>query len=790
MKKLALVSVLAFTAFAAHAQQPSIADIEAAKRDRLMDILAAKSAGNGNNQVTDNQPEQDCLGAITVCQSIYIQPNSYVGEGSLDTNEINNLSSCLGAGELNGVWYKIVAAGQGNLGFNITPNSESDDYDWAVYDLTYNPCGSVFTMPQLEISCNFSGSYFPTATTGPNGGPNPQDEPLIPVLPGHVYYIYISNFSNTQSGYTLDFAPSSIPIGNCSFVYGNIYYDNDQNCQRNGNDFGLGAQIIYATPGPFYSLTDYDGFYTLALPQTLNATYYISSIPINGELELVCPSPETYRTVTITNLDSVYTGIDFAYFGDDNGNSPCPIIQVSTATNVHRICCPNNRYVQVCNYGSGPYTNGILTLNYLDNYIDPTSATLPYTQNGNSIELNLPTIGIGECITITVTEVVTDTSALGESACVEAVVGPVPACTLPNNLWDGSNLIVTGQCAVDTVHFTITNNGIGNMAQSEVYELYNENNLVDNGTFILQAGQSQTLSYAATGNLLTMRVNQSDYNPNNSNPCSFVSNCGPEMPPSLAYNLLTLGDEPEYIDVDCSPIVNAYDPNDKSATPIGTGVQHFVSPTDEIQYKIRFQNLGTGAANKVIIVDTLHYHLDPATLQLGASSHTYAAELIGNNVLKFIFNNIELPPASQDEAGSMGVVTYSIKQRWGLPVNYYFDNTAYIYFDFNSAIVTNTVFHNVKDNVTGIAESTAGNIVAELYPNPADNSFTIKLDALKTGQGYNMQLFTSTGSLVRDIKNVKSVENTVDVSALATGLYYYRIVTTDGKTAAGRFVKE
>ncbi|UPT68973.1 MAG: T9SS type A sorting domain-containing protein [Sphingobacteriales bacterium JAD_PAG50586_3] len=91
--------------------------------------------------------------------------------------------------------------------------------------------------------------------------------------------------------------------------------------------------------------------------------------------------------------------------------------------------------------------------------------------------------------------------------------------------------------------------------------------------------------------------------------------------------------------------------------------------------------------------------------------------------------------------------------------------------------------------ITNIPEDKS-NILAELYPNPAGNSFTIRLDALKAGQGYNMQLFTSTGALVRDIVNIKESENIVDVSNLATGLYYYRILTTDGKTAAGRFVKE
>jgi hypothetical protein len=147
-------------------------------------------------------------------------------------------------------------------------------------------------------------------------------------------------------------------------------------------------------------------------------------------------------------------------------------------------------------------------------------------------------------------------------------------------------------------------------------------------------------------------------------------------------------------------------------------------------------------------------------------------------------------PASTDEEGSIGMFNYKIAQKQTNQVPYLIQNRAHIYFDLNPAIITNTVFHNVKDNTTAISESSKGNIVATLYPNPASNSFVMKLNVLKAGQSYTMQLFTGTGALVHEVGNIKTVENTVDVSTLASGLYYYRVLTTDGKTAAGRFVKE
>lgn len=785
MKKLnfTLLALLLFSIL--HSQTPSDS-IETAKHLKLMDMLAAKINGGGTNQVTSQAPEQDCLGAITVCQTLYVQEYSYEGQGN-NPNEVNSANSCLGAGELNGVWYKIVAAGQGLLAFNIIPNDLNDDYDWAVYDLTYHSCASIFNLPQLEVSCNFSGSQ---GITGPNNGNNLQDEPAIPVVPGHTYYIYISNFSATQSGYTLDFAPSTIPIGSCAFIYGNVYYDYNQNCQRDNNETGLANQIVYATPGPFYALTDSNGFYTLNVPLELNQTLYITSVPINSELVLTCPSPVPYRSLTITNLDSVYVGNDFAYFGNDNGSTPCPVIYVSNMAASMLACCNNNRYVDICNYGSSAYIGGTLTLNYLDNYIQPTTASLPYTFDNNQAVFNLPVIGIGDCYSIIISEQVIDGSSLGQLACVEAVVGPPPPCSVPNQLWDGSNLIVTGECQVTDVAFTITNNGVGNMQQPEAYKVYRESNLVDNGLITLQAGQSQTLSYPATGETYVILVNQSDYNPNVSNPASFISNCGPEMPPSDAFNLHNQADEPSYVDMNCNTIINSYDPNEKTAVPVGWGPQHFVSATDEIEYKIRFQNLGTAAAQKVVIVDTIDSYLDPATIHLGAASHNYTATLTDGGILTFTFENIQLPPASADETASIGAVQFTTKQRWGNPINYTFYNKAYIYFDNNPAIITNTVFHNVKDNTTAVSESITGTMIAELYPNPANNAFTLKLNALQAGETYTLKLFTATGALVGETTKNNQIEKLVDISTLAKGLYFYQVTTTDGNTAAGRFVKE
>ncbi|MCF6170147.1 MAG: T9SS type A sorting domain-containing protein [Bacteroidales bacterium] len=165
--------------------------------------------------------DQDCLGAIPVCQDIYVQPNAYSGTGNYP-NEIPSgqfcPGNCMNSGEKNDVWYIFTVQTGGDLGFTITPNAMSDDYDWAVYSLNQYKCQDIYAhVAQMQVSCNWSGT---PGVTGPNGnstlhcqnaGGSPYNA-KIPVLEGETYVINISNFTSSQSGYTLDFSGSTAQI--------------------------------------------------------------------------------------------------------------------------------------------------------------------------------------------------------------------------------------------------------------------------------------------------------------------------------------------------------------------------------------------------------------------------------------------------------------------------------------------------------------------------------------------------------------------------------------------------
>lgn len=162
------------------------------------------------------QLSADCFSATPVCTPVYNVPSLNPFPSNTIPNEIPIGNTCLSNGEVNGVWYTFTVQDTGILNFSIIPANPSDDYDWALFDLTNNPCSDIAINPTLDISCNYSNSINNNGITGANGGPNNQDEPVIPVVAGQTFVLFISNYSGSTNGYQLNFSNSTatIPDGN------------------------------------------------------------------------------------------------------------------------------------------------------------------------------------------------------------------------------------------------------------------------------------------------------------------------------------------------------------------------------------------------------------------------------------------------------------------------------------------------------------------------------------------------------------------------------------------------
>jgi len=160
----------------------------------------------------------------------------------------------------------------------------------------------------------------------------------------------------------------------------------------------------------------------------------------------------------------------------------------------------------------------------------------------------------------------------------------------------------------------------------------------------------------------------------------------------IDYNISDNSKEYEY------PVVNGYDPNDKSVYPKGECTPNFISSQEKLEYTVRFQNTGNSYAVNVNIVDSLPSDLDLSTLNIVSTSHSMYTEVKPNNVVHFRFDDIFLPDSSSNPDGSIGFVTFQIDQNDFVYQGSEIRNKAYIFFDFNPAIITNEVLNTVSDD--------------------------------------------------------------------------------------------
>lgn len=221
---------------------------------------------------------------------------------------------------------------------------------------------------------------------------------------------------------------------------------------------------------------------------------------------------------------------------------------------------------------------------------------------------------------------------------------------------------------------------------------------------------------------------------------------------------------PQNNSVYCELIVRgSYDPNDKGATPEGEG-QIGLLPfgQENLDYLVRFQNTGTDTAFTVVILDTLDQNIDVDQIIPGPSSHEYALNVLGNNVLEFRFENILLPDSTTNLEGSNGFVFYDVILSQDLPIGTSIRNTAAIYFDYNEPIITNTTVNTIAgpDVFTEITLQGCGSVAfdGDLYT--ADTSLV---------QKYNLPYYDSIATTIINV--LENYALTIDTT-LEAGIEY------------------
>lgn len=122
----------------------------------------------------------------------------------------------------NPYWYKFTCFKSGTLGFVIDPNDAGDDYDWQLYDITGLDPNEVFTNRNIIVTGNWAGNPGPTGTSAsgvdyiqcasPYNGTESRFAKMPNLKEGHEYILLVSHFTNSQSGYKLNFSGGTAVI--------------------------------------------------------------------------------------------------------------------------------------------------------------------------------------------------------------------------------------------------------------------------------------------------------------------------------------------------------------------------------------------------------------------------------------------------------------------------------------------------------------------------------------------------------------------------------------------------
>lgn len=217
-------------------------------------------------------------------------------------------------------------------------------------------------------------------------------------------------------------------------------------------------------------------------------------------------------------------------------------------------------------------------------------------------------------------------------------------------------------------------------------------------------------------------------------------------------------------------VLNSYDPNDKTCN-----LPRYINPDlkENLQYTVRFQNDGNYPALNVVVRDTISSNLDLSTFRFIGSSHpvSYTVDPIAREVT-FRFSGIDLSASSIDLESSQGSFTYMIDELPNLILNSDIKNTAYIYFDFNPPIVTNTTL-NTNGYLGLDFQDSAHEFTFTIFPNPTHGKFSLDVSESST-----VKIYSVIGSLI--YQQVVQKEDIIDLTNLDRGIYNIQVEIAEG----------
>ncbi|NHM06257.1 T9SS type A sorting domain-containing protein [Flavobacterium sp. CYK-4] len=202
--------------------------------------------------------------------------------------------------------------------------------------------------------------------------------------------------------------------------------------------------------------------------------------------------------------------------------------------------------------------------------------------------------------------------------------------------------------------------------------------------------------------------------------------------------------------------------------------------TRYLHYNINFENIGTAEALNVVVkdtIDTAKFKLN--SLRLLYSSHPVETK-ITDNIVEFIFKNIQLPPRNGGPIGGHGNVLFKIEPESNLAIGTEIIQEAQIYFDYNIPINTNQERTTVA--LMGRENFTDANVW--MAPNPAKDY----LDISAKNKINSLELYDAQGRIL-ETHTLSKFSTRFNFTKHPQGVYFLKTVTEKGSSVQ-KIVKE
>jgi hypothetical protein len=592
---------------------------------------------------------------------------------------------------------------------------------------------------------------------------------------------------STNDGYLLRTDSEGKMFSN--YVEGHVYLDENLDCTFNFGEkplVGWQIQALRQNELVYNVLTDVDGKY--ALPTDTGSL----------TLKLIAPNPawDACQMTQTVNFSQPFDSILVNFLAQPAVD--CAVMEADISTLLLRRCFESNYTITYANRGTQAIPNANLELQ-LDSDLTFVSADFPIAnQSGQTTNFSLGTLEIGDFGQIHLTVLVgCDSTILGQTHCSTVKILPQVQC-LPSANWTGAHIEVDAICTSDSIFFNVKNTGLGGIGDPVGYIIVEEELLLRTGQInVLPAGADMVIPVAANGKTYRIEAEPEPYDPYGlTKPSVAIEGCGTDTTGSYSTSYVTIfpnDDGNPTADTDCRMNQGSFDPNRKDGFPTGYGENKYILPTTEIEYMIQFQNTGTDTAFSVILRDTLDKWLDVSTVRAGAASHDFKLEMLGSNVLKFIFNPIALPDSSKNEPKSHGFASFRIKPKANVPLQTLIQNRVAIYFDFNSPVLTNKTSHRidtgfiVKKPLVSIFEAKNNGVFLKIDPNPVSDFTKIEWSSFSENKAYYLRVRSVSGQILRDEKTIGG-SHIFYRENLPNGVYFIEILDNQQVMSVGRLI--